>query len=173
MGGLKLFPICVVIQELSFLLDSPGCWWLLASTVPSQSACADCTSAKCQARCRWYEWPGHRSEELHTRQLLPTHSVQYVLSKPITHSNMLQCRTAAVRGTKHTVCNCAQQQSNLQQCLRSSVTFTAAAGHVCCDVAPKHVCRREGSYDRIACVNWLHVPGPSRGLPHVMTAALT
>lgn len=156
----------------SFLLGCPC--WLLTSLLLLQSACTDCMSVKCQVRCRWYEWPGHRSEELHTRQLLPTHSIQYVLSKPITCSNMWQCRTAAVRRTKHRMCNCAQQQSSLQQCLQLPVPFTAAAGHVCHTAAPQHVCkRREGSYNWVACVTWLHVSCPLFYVHHVMMSALT
>lgn len=109
----------------SFLLDCPPCHWLLANLLPSQSACMGCTYAKpgCQGRCRWQEWPGNRSQELHTRQLLPIYSMQYVLSKPTAHSNMPRCRTAAVRGSKCTMHNCAQQQSGLQQCLQLPATF--------------------------------------------------
>lgn len=128
----------------SFLLDCPCCRWLLANLLPSQSACIDCTSAKCQVRCRWYEWPGHRSKELHTRQLLPTHSVQYVLSKPIMYSNMPQCRTAAVRETKCTMHNCAQQQSSLQQSAAPCCVYSSS--RVCLShCSPWTRAQKEGS----------------------------
>ena len=156
----------------SLLLDCPCCRWLLASLLPSQSARIACTSAKCQVGCRWCEWPGHRSEELHTRQPLPTHSVQYVLSKPITYSSMPQRGTAAVTGAKSTMRNCAQQQFGLQQRLQLRRDYSSSRACLS-HCSPWTRAQKEGkelwqwhvSLDRMSlvlCVNLLRV----------MTAAL-
>ena len=95
---------------------------------------------------------------------------QSPLRTAICHSAELQ-----LWGGRNAQCIIVQSGSpGLQQCLELPVAFTPAAGHICHTAAPEHVRRRwEGSYDWVACVIWLHVPGPSCNLPHVMTAALT
>lgn len=156
----------------SFLLDCPSSHWLLSSLFPSQNSRHRLyiRQVPSQMQVIWMARTQIRRAAHQAALAHPQHTVRAVKAHYIQQYVTVQ-NCSCERGTMR---NCAQQQPGLQQCLQLPVVFTPAAGHVCDTAAPEHVYRRrEGSYDWVTCVIWLHVPGPLCYLPHVMTTAVT
>lgn len=174
MGGLKLFSTHVWLSWDERLISARLSFLSLAALQPVPLT-------KCRHRLYIRQVPSQMQviwmartqirRAAHQAALAhPQHTVRAVKAHYIQQYVTVQ-NCSCERGTMR---NCAQQQPGLQQCLQLPVVFTPAAGHVCDTAAPEHVYRRrEGSYDWVTCVIWLHVPGPLCYLPHVMTTAVT